>query len=307
MKRAKSIILKPGVVALFLLLFLSNQNVMAQADSGIQELKVGEFKVQKLQDAEIYLNISLLSGIEKEEALKLSGGKDSLKTPVNVFLIRTGKQNILIDAGIGKNGGENAVHLEQQLKMAGVSPADINMVLLTHFHFDHKGGLLTTDGKRFFPNAVVRASKTESDFWLKDISQFPENQRERASQIRRALDPYIKASAYSSFLFDEKLADGIFAIPAFGHTVGHTMYSFTSGKNVLWCIGDLIHFDAIQFEKPKAGVVFDTNGETAIQNRLIFFDRASKDHITIAGSHLPMMIEIEKAGESYTKLPAFSK
>lgn len=303
MKKLISTIVKSSVVALFLLFFLSNHNVMAQSDSSIQELKVGVFKVQKLQDAEIYLNISLLSGIEKEEALKLSGGKDSIKTPVNAFLIQTGKQNILVDAGIGKNGG----HLEEQLKLAGVSPADIDLVLLTHFHFDHIGGLLTADGKRFFPNAVVRTSKTESDFWLKDIAQFPEDQRERARQIHKALEPYILANAYSSFLFDEKLADGVYAIPAFGHTIGHTIYSFTSGKNMLWCIGDLIHFDAIQFEKPRAAVVFDTNGENAIQNRMIFFDRAAKDHIVIAGSHLPQMLQIEKAGESYIKLPAVSK
>lgn len=300
-------LLKLGFAGLFLLTFLSDRYAMAQSDSGIQTVTVGDFKVQKLQDAEIYLNVSLLSGIEREEALKLSGGRDSLITPVNAFLIRTGKQNILVDAGIGKNGGDNAGQLEEQLKLAGVSPADIDLVLLTHFHFDHIGGLLTADGKRFFPNALVRTSKTESDFWLKDISQFPENQRERVSQIRKALEPYISANAYSSFLFDEKLADGVYAIPAFGHTVGHTIYSFTSGKNMLWCIGDLIHFDAIQFEKPRASVVFDTNGENAIQNRMIFFDRAVKDHITIAGSHLPQMLQIEKAGESYIKLPAVSK
>lgn len=280
---------------------------MAQSDSGIQKVTVGDFKVHKMQDAEIFLNISLLAGIEKEDALKLSGGKDSLATPVNAFLIQTGKQTILVDAGIGKNGGNNAGHLEDQLKQAGVSPADIDLVLLTHFHFDHIGGLLTADGKRFFPNAVVRASKTESDFWLKDIAQFTDDQRERAKQIRNALEPYISANAYRTFLFDEKLGDGIYAVPAFGHTIGHTIYSFTSGKNMLWCIGDLIHFDAIQFEKPRAAVVFDTNNETAIQNRLMFFDRASKEHITIAGSHLPQMIQIEKAGESYIKLPAVSK
>lgn len=298
---------KIGFWGLFVLMVISTFNAMAQSDSGIQTVTAGDYKVQKLQDAEIFLNISLLTGIEKEEALKLAGGKDSLATPVNVFLIQTGKQIILVDAGIGKNGGNNAGRLEDQLKQAGVSPADIDLVLLTHFHFDHIGGLLTADGKRFFPNAVVRASKTESDFWLKDIGQFPDDQRERAKQIRNALDPYISANAYRTFLFDEKLGDGIYAIPAFGHTIGHTIYSFTSGKNMLWCIGDLIHFDAIQFEKPRAAVVFDTNNETAIQNRLIFFDRASKEHITIAGSHLPQMIQIEKAGESYIKLPAVSK
>lgn len=298
---------KIGFWGLFVLMVISTFNGMAQSDSGIQSVTAGDYKVQKLQDAEIFLNISLLTGIEKEAALKLAGGKDSLATPVNAFLIQTGKQTILVDAGIGKNGGNNAGHLEDQLKQTGVSPADIDLVLLTHFHFDHIGGLLTADGKRFFPNAVVRASKTESDFWLKDIAQFTDDQRERAKQIRNALEPYISANAYRTFLFDEKLGDGIYAVPAFGHTIGHTIYSFTSGKNMLWCIGDLIHFDAIQFEKPRAAVVFDTNNETAIQNRLMFFDRASKEHITIAGSHLPQMLQIEKAGESYIKLPAVSK
>jgi len=40
------------------------------------------------------------------------------------------------------------------------------IVLVTHLHSDHVGGLTTQDGKRVFPNADVYIAKAESDFWL---------------------------------------------------------------------------------------------------------------------------------------------
>ncbi len=272
-----------------------------------QELTVGDIKVSKIQDAEIYLNLSLLSGIEHQEALQLTSGRDSILTPGNAFLVQTPKHTILVDAGIGKKGGENAGHLVDQLKIAGVDPDQVDIILITHFHFDHIGGLLTADGKLMFPKAVVRAPKSESDYWLGDSSKLPTEQRERAEQIKSVLEPYIKAGLYQPFLPDETLGDGIKALSANGHTIGHTVYSFSSKGKDLWCIGDLIHFGDIQFTKPSAGVVFDTDSSMAIRERLNFFQQAASGNIIIAGAHLPEMVRIKKSGNSFAVIPVKSR
>jgi glyoxylase-like metal-dependent hydrolase (beta-lactamase superfamily II) len=57
-------------------------------------------------------------------------------------------------------------HLVDSLRSAGYTPEEVDVVLATHFHSDHVGGLTTQDGKRIFSNAEIYVAKAESDFWL---------------------------------------------------------------------------------------------------------------------------------------------
>jgi glyoxylase-like metal-dependent hydrolase (beta-lactamase superfamily II) len=287
----------------FFTITVYTSEAVGQNKKANQELEVGDIKVSKIQDAEIYLNLSLLSGIEHLEALQLTSGRDSIQTPVNAFLVQTPKHIILVDAGIGKSGGEKVGHLTDQMKIAGVDPTQVDLILITHFHFDHIGGLLTVDGKRMFSKAIVRAPKSESDYWLGDSSKLPADQRERAQQIKATLQPYIQAGKYQAFLPNESLGDGIKALPANGHTIGHTVYAFSSKGSDLWCIGDLIHIGDIQFTKPSVGVVFDTDSPMAIRERLNFFQQAASGNVIIAGAHLPEMVHIKKSGNSFVVVP----
>ncbi len=131
----------------------------------------------------------------------------------------------------------------------------------------------------------------------------PVNLRERAAKIKAILEPYISAKSYFPFLPEENLGEGIKALSANGHTPGHTVYDFLSKGNELWCIGDLIHFGAIQFKHPSVGVVFDSNGQIAIDSRIELFQRAAKFNIILAAAHLPEMIILEKNGDEFTATP----
>jgi len=271
--------------------------------SGQSSLKIGEFEVWKLQDTQISLKTSLLKDIDPAEAKKLNGGSEVQTTPVNAFLIKTPQHVVLVDAGVGKGSGEESGKLFEQLKAIGVEPASIDLILLTHLHFDHIGGLSSPEGIRQFPKATVRLSKAESDFWLADMKSIPAGQLDRARQIRKQLDPYIKANELKPFSPGETIAEEIKGLEAFGHTIGHAVYSFTSKDKEFWCIGDLIHFGSIQFKMPKVAVVFDTNSKQAIDSRIDFFNRAAANHIPIGGSHLPDMLTLEKSGDSFVPKP----
>lgn len=134
---------------------------------------------------------------------------------------------------------------------------------------------------------------------MRDSTLIPTNLRERAAKIKAILAPYCSAKSYLPFLINEDLGDGIRTLSANGHTPGHTVYAFSSKGNELWCIGDLIHFGAIQFKHPSVGMVFDSNNQMAIASRIDFFQRAAMAHIIIAAAHLPEMVQLEKNEDSF--------
>jgi glyoxylase-like metal-dependent hydrolase (beta-lactamase superfamily II) len=276
---------------------------MAQIKRVNQYLAIGDLKVHMFQDAQICLPISYVSGIEHSDAVRLVGGSDSVWIPVNAFLVKTPNHEVLVDAGLGKYPGENSGHLLEQMKDAGIDPASIDLILITHFHFDHIGGLISPEGKQLFPNAIVRVSQTESDLWMCDSSLIPANLRWRAAKIKAIFAPYCSANAYFPFLPNDDLGDGIRALSASGHTPGHTVFAFSSKDIELWCIGDLIHFDAIQFKYPSVRVASDNNGQMAITSRIDFFQRAAMAHIILAAAHLPEIVQLEKKGDAFVATP----
>ena len=257
-----------------------------------QKINVGDIQVWKLQDREMDMKLSMLSGVDLAEMKEANGGKDSQISPVNAFLVKTGKHTILIDAGIGnmKDG------ILEQIKMAGVEPSNVDLIFLTHLHSDHIGNLTTAEGKRVFANATIRLAKAESDSWQG-------SQQGQSAQIKKALDPYIQAKAYSPFSATDNLGEGIKAIAAYGHTAGHTIYSFTSKGSEFWCIGDLIHFGNVQFKLPKASVSFDGNGKQALESRIEFFSQAAAKHVIVGGAHLANFYRLEKEGDSFNATP----
>ena len=90
---------------------------------------------------------------------------DRLNLDVNTLLLKIGGELILVDSGAGGLFGPSLGKQRERLSAAGVAPAQVTGVVLTHAHGDHFGGLLDGDGKQAFPNAAYFASKTEIDYW----------------------------------------------------------------------------------------------------------------------------------------------
>jgi glyoxylase-like metal-dependent hydrolase (beta-lactamase superfamily II) len=271
--------------------------------SRLEPLRLGQLQVWRLQDGRIPLAASLLKGLDAAEARRMLGGKDVADTPVNAFLVRMPGRTVLVDTGMGKDPEEDSGHLMEQLAAAGVAPSDIDLILITHDHFDHIGGLLKADGTRAFPKAVLRVSRREHTLWTGDPSQLPERLRDRVPKLRALFGVYEKAGAFRPFKEGEALAPGLRAIPAYGHTGGHTIYAFTSEGRELWCIGDLIHFGAVQFQHPEVGVAFDLDGVNAVKVRQELFREAAHRKAVLAGAHLPQLVRIIPKGAGYEAVP----
>ncbi len=269
----------------------------------LEPLRLGHLQVWKLQDGRISLAASLLKGTDPAEAWRLLGGQDAADTPVNAYLVRMPDRTVLVDTGMGKDPEEDSGHLTEQLAAAGVTPSDIDLILITHDHFDHIGGLLKADGTRAFPRAVLRVSRREHAFWTEDPSRLPERLRDRAPKLKALFGVYEKAGAFRPFKDGEELAPGLRAMPAFGHTGGHTAYAFISEGRELWCIGDLIHFGTVQFQRPEVGVAFDLDGDRAVKVRLELFREAARRQVVLAGAHLPQLVRLTPKGEGYEAVP----
>ncbi len=289
------------IVASAMVLQLAAQGPAA---AGVHRYTLGKMEVISLQDGLFQLPISLLTGIKPEEAKALLGGKEVAPTPVNAFLVRMPHRLVLVDTGAGNGAGEAAGHLAERLKVAGVDPAKIDLVLITHFHMDHVGGLLKADGTRAFSNAVLRVSQTENDFWTGDPAKVPERSRKQLPAIKAILAAYETAGTYKPFAPGESLGEGIRALPTYGHTPGHAGYAFASEGKELWCLGDLIHFGAVQFPRPSVALAFDWDSTLAIAARKDLFKKAAQAHAVLAGAHLafPGLFQIEPKGEGYSAI-----
>src|SRR6266852_6241693 len=137
---------------------------------GFYRLKVGDLEVTALYDGAGVFDPHWLNGTKATMdgvVKELQEDPRMLDVSDEGFLVNTGKQRILVDAGAGTWWGGGALgRLLGSLRSAGYTPEEIDIVLVTHLHSDHVGGLTTQDGKRVFPKAEVYVAKAESDFWL---------------------------------------------------------------------------------------------------------------------------------------------
>ncbi|MEN6621995.1 MAG: MBL fold metallo-hydrolase, partial [Smithella sp.] len=172
----------------------------------------------------------------------------------------------------------------------------------------HIGGMLDTQGKPAFPNAVVYAARVESDFWLNPASEekAPAEFKKYFQTTRNLVAPFVKAGKWKTFENGASPIAGIKAVPIYGHTPGHTAYEVSNGKESLLITGDMVHFMAVQFTHPEVSVGFDTNQKEAIANRTAIFKSVAEHKSLIAGMHLPFPgighIRAESKN-SYTYMP----
>src|SRR5499425_10895 len=122
---------------------------------------------------------------------------DVYQWPLNVVVVRSGGRTVLIDSGVGSEFPDfpRVGRLATRLDAAGIDPASVTDVVLTHLHVDHVGGLLA-DGlrSRLRPDVPVHVAAAEVEFWASpDFSRnkFPPRMPDvLRSAAQRCLDMY---------------------------------------------------------------------------------------------------------------------
>lgn len=263
---------------------------------------VGEFSITALSDGYLSASLEILSNIDPTDATRLqqdAGIADPSAIHINCFLVRGRGRTVLIDAGAGgikQWGGE----LRANLARAGVDPAEIDTLLLTHAHPDHAGGLVDSAGNIAFPNAELVVHQREVAFWQDDANLSRATERARGNFLfaRQVFEAYREKLRTFS---DSEVLPGISALPLPGHTAGHTGYRLESGDQSLLVWGDIVHFPQIQIARPDVSIAFDQDPQLAAQTRSRLLDMASADNLAIAGMHLSDrgFAHIRRSGNRY--------
>jgi glyoxylase-like metal-dependent hydrolase (beta-lactamase superfamily II) len=278
---------------------------------GYYRMMLGDFEITALSDGTFSLKVSeVITGIAPKDldaALARSFLSDTIELSVNGFLINTGSKLVLIDTGAGVYFGPTTGKLLASLKASGYRPDQVDEIYITHMHGDHIGGLVL-DGKAAFPNAVVRASQKEADYWLSKANRdaAPPDAREGFDDAMAALQPYVSAGRFKPFAGDATLVPGLRAVAAPGHTPGHTVYLAESKGQTILFWGDIMHVAALQFPDPSLTDAYDADSAAATAGRKKIFAEAAEHGYWVAAAHLsfPGIGHLRSAGTGYTYVHA---
>jgi glyoxylase-like metal-dependent hydrolase (beta-lactamase superfamily II) len=277
---------------------------------GYYRMMLGDIEVTALLDGIIDLQPNkLLTNVKPKDVSQLlarSFLSESVPTSVNAYLINTGNHLVLIDAGAATLFGPGLDQLHTNLKAAGYQPEQVDVVVITHMHGDHIGGLIQ-GGKIAFPNATVMADQHDADFWLsaENLEKAPKEMKGFFQGAQMTLKPYVSAGKFKAFEGNADIVPGVKAIATHGHTPGHAIYSVESKgqKLVLW--GDLMHVAAVQFPNPAVTIQFDSDSKAAAAQRKRAFADAAKGGYWIASAHLPFpgIGHLRADGKGYVFVP----
>jgi glyoxylase-like metal-dependent hydrolase (beta-lactamase superfamily II) len=281
---------------------------MQKVQSGYLHTMLGKFEITAISDGTIDLPMEKLLSEpmqDTKKALKRAFLDDPTETSVNAFLVNTGDKLILVDTGAGQLFGPTLGKLAANIQAAGYALDQIDDVVLTHLHPDHVGGLMR-DGKMVFPKATIYADKADTDLWLSEAAQKKDGDVSHFfAGDMASLSAYVQSGQLKSFTGDTEIIPGIKAASAHGHTPGHVVYQVDSDGKRLYIIGDLIHVEAVQFDKPTVTIGFDSDQKAAEASRDQFFAKIAKEGDLVGAAHLsfPGLGHIRAKENGYQWLP----
>jgi len=230
---------------------------------------------------------------------------DFVSIPFTVAVVKTGGKTILCDSGTGGQVQPTAGKMMANMKAAGLDPAKIDTILISHFHPDHILGLMEKEtNKPVFPNTEIIVSDVEYKFWTDPalIDRLPEARKGLARRIQAVFPTWKNVRQVTG---EPEVAPGIRFVSAPGHTPGHRAFHLASGGSQLMISNDTAYVPALVVANPGWHGLYDQDAALAETSRRKLLERVIADKIMICGYHFPFpgAGTIAKDGAGYALTP----
>ncbi|MEO3415298.1 MBL fold metallo-hydrolase [Roseovarius sp. CAU 1744] len=267
--------------------------MLGAATPGFKRITLGNFEVTTLvsnsfpreDPHSIFgLNVSEEEFNEVSQAANLPTDKATFFfTPT---VVNTGSELVLFDTGL------SAADITGALAAAGYSADQIDVVVITHMHGDHIGGLMN-DGAPTFANARYVTGAVEFDAWSKADNENFDNNMKPLAEKTTMIDP------------GTDVVSGITAEEAFGHTPGHMTYRVDSDGKQFLIAADFANHYVWSLAHPDWEVKFDMDKAAAAATRKRLLDMMAADKIPFVGYHMPApgIGYVAKHGDGYAYVP----
>lgn len=275
-----------------------------------QTLTTGSAELTVISDGTLTLPLGFVFPDAPQEELRTVLAEhglptDAIQPDCNVTIVRSGDRLVVFDVGAGPNFMPTTGKLVEGLAEAGIDPADVTDVVITHAHPDHLWGLTDDFDELVFPDADYHIGQAEWDFWSSPdtINKVPED---RQTFVVGAQARFAVLEDRISFLNGgDEVLPGIEAVATPGHTPGHLSFMVHGAEPVL-IVGDAISNSVLSFARPDWPTASDHDPDEGVKTRLSLLDRLANERARAIGFHFPHPGAgyVERMGGAFVYVPA---
>ena len=268
--------------------------------NGFYRFKIGDFQATVISDGYGPIPVGPIFAMNASEAELAPVLKANFMPPViqvtnNPLVVDTGRERILVDTGFGEKIGPpfgSFPGLEENLRRAGITPESIDLVVISHCHLDHIGGLVAKSGAPAFPRGQFVFVDTEWNYWTGNryesevnSSPMPDPFKQATLAAAENLPPVADRSRFVKQ--GGEITSGVHYVAAPGHSPSHAAILFTSGNEQFMHMGDIAHNPVTSLQHPEWTPLFDYEPAQAIKSRKAILDRVATDGVMVMGYHFP--------------------